>query len=46
MCDCKRLKQVQTEIIVGVPEPTPVPVEETDHFNNIDEIKPIEDGRD
>ena len=41
-CNCKQTKQVQTQVIIGTPEPIPPPVE-IDHFNNIDEIKPIQD---
>ena len=52
MCNCRNTKQVETKVIVGTPEPEvkpepiPTPVEEIDHFNNIDEIKPIDNGRD
>ena len=47
MCNCKKTKQVETIVITGTPEPIqiPEPPEEIDHFNNIDIIKPIQDGR-
>lgn len=31
---------------VPIPEVTMVPESQIDHFNNIDEIKPIDNGRD
>ena len=40
-CNCKQTKQVETKVIVGIPEPTPTPVEE---LNKVEEIKQIEDG--
>jgi len=41
MCNCKKNRNQPT------PEPIPVPTppEEIDHFNNIDIITPIQDGR-
>jgi len=47
MCNCKKNKRVETKVIMGTPEPIPVPEppkEEIDHFNNIDTITPIEHG--
>jgi hypothetical protein len=46
-CNCGKQKRVETQVIMGTPEPIPVPEppkEEIDHFNNIDFITPIEDG--
>ena len=50
MCNCKKSKRVETQVIMGTPEPIPTPEEiveppkeEIDHFNNIDFITPIED---
>lgn len=49
MCNCKKQKRVETQVIYGTPEPTPEEIkdltqEEIDHFNNIDLIEPIDDG--
>lgn len=38
MCNCKKTKQVQTQVITGTPEPIPTP-------EVITEIKDIQDGR-
>jgi hypothetical protein len=49
MCNCKKPKEqpphqfVTIPVVTMVPEPTPTAVE--DHFNNIDIIEPIEDGK-
>jgi len=48
MCNCKKNKRVETKVIMGTPEPIPVPEppkEEIDHFNNIDTIEPIDNGK-
>jgi hypothetical protein len=47
MCNCKKNKRVETQVIMGTPEPLPEEIveltdEEIDHFNNIDFITPIE----
>ena len=51
MCNCKKNKRVEPQVIMGEPEPLPEEIvdltqEEIDHFNNIDTITPIEDGED
>ena len=49
MCNCKKNRNesphqfVTVPVVTMVPEPTPTPV--VDHFNNIDIIEPIEDGK-
>lgn len=46
MCNCKKNKRVETQVITGEPQPTPqvieLPVE--DYFNNLDIIEPIQNG--
>jgi len=48
MCNCKKNKRVETKVIIGTPEPIPVPkviqLPVEDHFNNIDTIEPINNG--
>lgn len=53
MCQCKKNKRVETKVIMGTPEPQlvtipdlkMVPESEIDHFNNIDIIEPIQNGK-
>jgi hypothetical protein len=35
---------VTIPVVTMVPEPTPTPLPEEDHFNNIDTITPIDNG--
>jgi hypothetical protein len=47
-CGCKQTKVVAPEPIPTIPTPEPpkgLTQEEMDWFNNIDVIKPIQDGR-
>lgn len=52
MCNCKKQKRVETQVIYGTPGPELVTIPEVkmvpepkiDYFNNIDIIEPIEDG--